>query len=115
MEYEHVFIPDGGWQRDQHNEDERRLYYVAMTRAQKTLTLFNNRHEPNRLISGLEGEAIHSRTIMPPQTLIDAAKQSQYTLLTLSDIELSYAGCFVEHAPIHQALKASINIGTKPN
>ncbi len=38
LEFEHVLILDGGgWQ--QSSDEERRLFYVAMTRARKTLTL----------------------------------------------------------------------------
>ena len=37
LEFNHVFILDGGWSGT--DEAERRLYYVAMTRAIETLTL----------------------------------------------------------------------------
>ena len=37
LEFKHVFILDGGWSGT--DEAERRLYYVAMTRAIETLTL----------------------------------------------------------------------------
>ncbi|UOP01885.1 3'-5' exonuclease [Kingella potus] len=40
LEFKHVFILDGGW--DKAGDDEQRLYYVAMTRAVETLTLFQN-------------------------------------------------------------------------
>lgn len=36
-EWKHVYILDGGWSRK--TPDERRLFYVAMTRARATLTL----------------------------------------------------------------------------
>ena len=49
LEFDHVAVLDGGWSQRDRNEDRdapRRLYYVAMTRARKTLTLarFAARH-----------------------------------------------------------------------
>ena len=43
LEFDHVVILDSNWQhRNQHEaEEQRRLYYVAMTRARHTLTLMN--------------------------------------------------------------------------
>lgn len=37
LEFDHVFILDDGW--EERSDENRRLYYVAMTRAKKTLTL----------------------------------------------------------------------------
>ena len=42
LEFDHVVVLDGGWDRVGENEDPdapRRLYYVAMTRARQTLAL----------------------------------------------------------------------------
>ena len=42
LEFDHVMVLDGGWDRPGRGEDAdapRRLYYVAMTRARKTLAL----------------------------------------------------------------------------
>ena len=42
LEFNHVVVLDGGWRGTNRNEDvdaPRRLYYVAMTRARKTLAL----------------------------------------------------------------------------
>ena len=42
LEFDHVIVLDGGWDqvgRDEDADAPRRLYYVAMTRARKTLTL----------------------------------------------------------------------------
>ena len=42
LEFDHVAVLDGGWERRGDNEDPdapRRLYYVAMTRARRTLAL----------------------------------------------------------------------------
>lgn len=107
MEYEHVFIADGGWNKYQNNaeeEESRRLYYVAMTRAQKTLTLFSNRNQPNSLISKLTGDFLIKRSIKAPQEMIHRASQEKYSLLTLEDIYLGYAGEFSKNHPIHSKL-----------
>ena len=42
LEFDHVIVLDGGWKQPARNSDadeERRLYYVVMTRAKKTLAL----------------------------------------------------------------------------
>ena len=47
LEFEHVVILDGGWDRRNSKEGSdapRRLYYVAMTRARQTLTLLRFDH-----------------------------------------------------------------------
>ena len=111
MEYEHVFIADGGWnsgrnkQQDKAKEEEsRRLYYVAMTRAQKTLTLFSNRNQSNTLISKLDGDFLTKRAIKAPQEIINRANQEKYTLLSMEDVYLGYAGNFTKNHPIHNTL-----------
>jgi len=107
MEYEHVFIADGSWNKYQNKaeeEESRRLYYVAMTRAQKTLTLFSNRNQSNSLISNLTGDFLIKRPVKAPQKLIHHASQKKYSLLTLEDIYLGYAGGFSKNHPIHSKL-----------
>lgn len=45
LEFDHVVVLDGGWGNVNHGEDAdapRRLYYVAMTRARKTLALMRS-------------------------------------------------------------------------
>ncbi|WP_162960686.1 3'-5' exonuclease, partial [Pseudomonas aeruginosa] len=40
LEFRHVVLLDGGWSnRSDTLSDERRLYYVGMTRAEQTLTV----------------------------------------------------------------------------
>ena len=51
LEFDHVVVLDGDWLRSGANEDAdatRRLYYVAMTRARKTLALARYRSTSNR-------------------------------------------------------------------
>ncbi|MCG8336346.1 MAG: RecQ family ATP-dependent DNA helicase, partial [Proteobacteria bacterium] len=74
MEFNHVFIADGGWHLESTSadiEDERRLFYVAMTRAMETLTIMSvngsaNPHVPllkssNCLFSECQSPIISSK------------------------------------------------------
>ena len=50
LEFDHVVVLDGGWRGTNRGEDadaSRRLYYVAMTRARKTLALMHFRDGRN--------------------------------------------------------------------
>ena len=67
LEFDHVVILDGNWQHRNQNEaeEQRRLYYVAMTRARHTLTLMNA-DSGNPLLRSLTGhESVLFRE--PPQ------------------------------------------------
>ena len=48
MEFKNVFVLDGGWHTSLKNiEEERRLYYVAMTRAMENLILIDSEDSVN--------------------------------------------------------------------
>jgi ATP-dependent DNA helicase RecQ len=49
LEFDDVVVLDGGWER---SDTERRLYYVAMTRARRSLTLMRFR-ERHSILDGL--------------------------------------------------------------
>ena len=90
LEFNHVAVLDGGWDRVGHNEDgdaPRRLYYVAMTRARKTLTLarFSGAHA---LLDTLPDKASILRR---PPTLLPVPPPElarHYSRLTLKDVDL---------------------------
>ncbi|WP_256996395.1 RecQ family ATP-dependent DNA helicase [Methylococcus capsulatus] len=107
LEFDHVAVLDGGWKagakEDRHSP--RRLYYVAMTRARKTLTL--TRIEPNSpLLDSLAGipDVLHrpptEHMQLPPEL------SRRYRKLTLKDVHLGFAGRYPETDPIHQAIAA---------
>jgi len=91
MELRHVLIADGGWRREDRGEDERRLFYVGMTRARETLTLGALTGNGNPWVHEIEGDWLMRLRpkIEPPPAEVVARR---YQLLTLADLDLSYAG-----------------------
>ena len=94
LEFDHVVVLDGGWDRVNRNEDPdapRRLYYVAMTRARHTLAL-SRLPGPHPFQDALrDNPSVQWRDPMtlPPPTPELARRHHR---LTLSDVYLSFAG-----------------------
>ncbi|MEX0289796.1 MAG: ATP-dependent helicase [Flavobacteriaceae bacterium] len=67
MEFDCVFILDGGWNSSLSDsaklEEERRLLYVAMTRARQNLMLFQRKDRPNPFIRDFRDERVLERQI----------------------------------------------------
>lgn len=111
LEFAHVFVLDGAWPERHRRpppdslEEERRIYYVGMTRAAETLTLLQRRDLASILPDEIEGEGILHRSAPPAPagTVADWAHR-QYTLLTPESIYLSYAGRHPPTDPLHQRL-----------
>lgn len=101
-EFRHVVLLDGDWRSGQSNHaDERRLYYVGMTRAQETLTICE--FSPgNPFAASLPPETAGQRFHGPPLPELE----TRYQRLSLRDIDLDYAGRQPESNPIHGALNA---------
>jgi ATP-dependent DNA helicase RecQ len=107
LEFDHVAVLDGGWDSRSDNEDRdapRRLYYVAMTRARRTLCLarlgLSGWCHP--LLDGLpESAALLRRPpgIHPPP---DAALGRRYVLASPGDVDLGYAGRQAPDASLHR-------------
>lgn len=95
LEFDHVIILDGGWDRRGEDEDkdaQRRLFYVAMTRARQSVSLmsFDDTHP---LISApADGPFL----IRPRgQNKIDTSScHAIYKTPDLSEIDLDFAGRF---------------------
>ena len=109
LEFDHVVVLDGNWQSVSREEDRdapRRLYYVAMTRARKTLTLARM-PAPHPFQDALkELPAVLGRTeqvgFPPPPSELDRS----YRRLSLRDVFLSFAGYRKPDDPIHEAIAA---------
>lgn len=108
LEFDHVGVLDGGWTRVGDNEDTdapRRLYYVAMTRARKTLSLARLDGGPS-LLDGLpESPAILHR----PPTVLPAPPAELarcYQLPGWKAVDLDFAGRHPPEHGIHRAIAA---------
>ncbi len=111
LEFDHVFILDGAWQERTQNDPDaaRRLYYVAMTRARKTLTL-TRMQAGNPLIDGLAGlPALFQR---PASAWLPAPGPLGYRYITpsLGDIDLGFAGRKNPAGQVHRTI-ADLQVG----
>ncbi len=107
LEFDHVLILDGGgWQGC--GDEERRLFYVAMTRARQSLTLCATLGEDHPFIGELQQLAIHSRPeAHPPEPGVN----HRTWVADPEKIVLSWPGYFRPDAPIHHAI-AALEIGS---
>ena len=91
-------------------EDERRLYYVGMTRARQSLALFCRADGGGPFALELDGDFLLDRRPEPPPPGLEATLK-RYTLLSLRDLDLGFAGALPQNAPLHQAL-AELRVGS---
>lgn len=111
MEYPYVFIVDGGWTH-RAMEEERRLFYVGMTRAKKSLYLCYLDHSPNPHIKALAGHPMTFETDAASLELNGFSEDLTVSVIGMEDLYISYAGFFPETARIHNDL-ADLNAGDK--
>ncbi len=103
LEFDHVVILNGGWDNSSGKEDldaPRRLFYVAMTRAQQTLTVMSS--GPHALLSD-SVDAIVRRKVMPDVS-DSATDHNIYQLPSLDMVFLSFAGRKYDRHEIHAAV-----------
>ena len=132
LEFDHVVILDGDWRSTSRNEDPdawRRLFYVAMTRARKTLAIARfdagARTVADRPASG--GLAVHEQTpaaaarasplpelrghpaVVHRRVVAQGAVPSELELrratLGLADVNLSFPARHEAWRPIHDAIR----------
>jgi ATP-dependent DNA helicase RecQ len=106
-EFDHVLLV-GPWRlpvERAKQEEERRTFYVGLTRARKTLAVFDRGDARPSLPGTLNGAAILRREFTG-KTSEEARVFLNYQVLSLEDINLSYPGWFNQRHPIHAALAA---------
>ena len=106
LEFDHVAVLDGGWDRIGQNEDEdapRRLYYVAMTRARHTLTLarFEDANGFPDELTDYPAIIRREPADLPPAP---ATLGYHYVRPALRDVDLGFAGRRAARDPVHHAI-----------
>ncbi len=108
LEFDHVVVLDGGWNHVAQSEDPdeaRRLYYVAMTRAQQTLTLVRveKSHGLQAALRAKPCVVYRTSSELPPAA---AAEQYRFVQPGLQDVDLGFAGRQSRRRPVHRAIAA---------
>ncbi len=108
LEFDHVVVLDGGWNRRNREGDadaQRRLYYVAMTRARQTLALLR-RKESHPFQTGLQ----HRPSVLLRETITSPRPGPELTRrhrqLALNEVFLSFAGNKPPEDHLHRAIAA---------
>ena len=108
LEFDHVTVLDGGWSRVGRGEDSdapRRLYYVAMTRARRTLALarMEGPHPIQDPLISHPSALLRARIELPPAP---AALLRRHVQPGLADVDLGFAGRRRADHPVHRAIAA---------
>jgi ATP-dependent DNA helicase RecQ len=88
MEFAHVIILDNDWDKDEPEETQRRLLYVAMTRAKETLCLLQCENRQHSFLHEIHGDCVVERTAS--NTAIPSTPL-HYALLVSGDLYMDYA------------------------
>lgn len=105
MEFKHVFILDHGW-KNKEIEEERRLYYVGMTRAMKRLTLFSIHSSGNPHTAVMANHPFACRKQAPDAELTGFSNDVTVSILGMEDLYISFPQLFAQDHRIHAHLAA---------
>nr|WP_320191600.1 RecQ family ATP-dependent DNA helicase [uncultured Desulfobacter sp.] len=105
MEFKHVFILDHGWKNTE-IEEERRLYYVGMTRAINHLTLFAVQNSGNPHTAALARHPFVCCRQSPNAQITGFSHDVTISILGMEDLYISFPQRFAKDHPIHKHLAA---------
>jgi ATP-dependent DNA helicase RecQ len=110
LEFDHVAVLDGNWQPDRTEgaDSVRRLYYVAMTRARKTLVLARF-DAGNMLLDGLPDHPGLLRRQPVRIATTETSLDRQYVQPGLQEIDIGFSGRYDSSHPVHGAISRLIH------
>ena len=113
QEFGHVLVLGGGWNgkpgdpqgRDGRGdgEERRRVYYVAMTRAEKTLTLVSRGDDPVAYLGEIGSSRVHRRRVAVAKERAGVLV-TRYATLGKREMFIDFAGRKPDDHPVHRAL-----------
>ncbi len=115
LEFDHVLVlgglrsspkdPQPNTRNNRHrlSEEERRLYYVAMTRARQTLTLIDSQQEPNPYFAEIR-TSTQLRKVAVAKSKSDRFTGLGYRVLGMKDLYIDFAGGKRANHSIHRSL-----------
>ncbi|MEO8279268.1 MAG: RecQ family ATP-dependent DNA helicase [Ideonella sp.] len=109
LEFDHVIVMDcADWRST--GEDERRLLYVAMTRARKSLTLMRAEggRNPHLVDLGTVSGVVDLLPAQRPEFRPDIDRR--YVTLGPADVDIGFAGRCGPGHPVHRAIE-SLQVG----
>lgn len=105
LEFVHVIVLGGGWKKNAClSEEERRLYYVAMTRARKTLALIDRLDDLLPYGREFELKNLCIRKVSVADGQSDKFADVRYTVLGMQDLFIDFAGRKPKGNRVHRSL-----------
>ena len=111
LEFKHVFVLDGGWNKKNMNlEEDRRLFYVTMTRAMENLFLFKAQNSVNPFVDNIKNnQGLYSRSSTGYEAIDRKILDRRYELIGLPDL---YLGLGSWHEQVRKNL-SEVNISDR--